>query len=117
LEEFYYFQQMERGPQWGYMLQHLAGQFLPWYQHRGPVRKAFQLCQKNKVEIHYQVVVIWSVSNYKVDQNLMQLFIYAHFPAAIKSAHHKILELPLVKVASLLLKLAKAIWLCVKMKR
>jgi hypothetical protein len=29
LEEFYYFQQMERGPQWGYMLQHLAGQFLP----------------------------------------------------------------------------------------
>jgi len=54
-------------------------------------KKAFQLAEKNKVEIDYQVGDLDSM-NYEADQFDVIGLIYAHFPAAIKSAYHKTLD-------------------------
>jgi hypothetical protein len=53
--------------------------------------KALRLAQANHVAIHYQVGELQSL-NYKPEQFDAIALIYAHFPANIKSANHKMLD-------------------------
>lgn len=54
-------------------------------------KKAFKLAEKNNVLIDYQVGELETL-NFKAEQFDAIAFIYAHFPANIKSQYHKILD-------------------------
>ncbi len=54
-------------------------------------KKALQLAEKNKVMIDYQVGELQTL-NYEPEQFEAIALIYAHFPAAIKSSCHKMLD-------------------------
>lgn len=54
-------------------------------------KKAMQLAEKNRVTIDYQVGEL-QLLNYKPEQFDAIVLVYAHFPAAIKSESHKILD-------------------------
>lgn len=53
--------------------------------------KALRLVENNRVSIDYQVGELQDL-NYKEEQFDAIALIYAHFPAAIKSAYHKLLS-------------------------
>jgi len=53
--------------------------------------KALQLAKSNQVSIDYQVGELQQL-NYKAEQFDVIALIYAHFPAEIKSAYHKVLD-------------------------
>lgn len=54
-------------------------------------KKALQLAESNNVKIDYQVGELETI-NYEVDQFDAIGLIYAHFPAAVKSHYHTILD-------------------------
>jgi SAM-dependent methyltransferase len=64
-------------------------------------KKALQLAAKNQVEIDYQVGILENL-NYTNEQFDAIALIYAHFPAAIKSAYHKTLNAYLRKGGTLI---------------
>lgn len=55
-------------------------------------KKAFQLAEKNKVSIDYQVGGLQAV-HFKTEQFDAIALIYAHFPADIKSLYHQTLDM------------------------
>ncbi len=54
-------------------------------------KKALQLAESNNVKIDYQVGELETI-NYQIDQFDAIGLIYAHFPAALKSHYHTILD-------------------------
>nr|WP_315151686.1 class I SAM-dependent methyltransferase [uncultured Flavobacterium sp.] len=54
-------------------------------------KKALQLAESNNVKIDYQVGELETI-NYQIDQFDAIGLIYAHFPAAVKSHYHTILD-------------------------